>query len=460
MKVEVRSIDFIPENERHGKVRNLFFIWFTSNMQITTIITGALGIVLGLNLTAAILAIIVGNAIGAVFMAYHSAQGPKLGIPQMIQSRAQFGFYGAILPLLLVLMMYLGYFATSAVLGGQALAGWLGIPMDLAIILVSAVNALLAIVGYDLIHQYERWAGYLFAVVFAALSIRLLSMLPAHMPSAGHFTWSVFLLAVSVSATWQITYAPYVADYSRYLPSSTSVRQSFLFTYFGSVIATVWMMSLGAVAISFASKAFNANSVSFIAQRMGGSFADVIFPVIILGIIGANVLNLYGVFMSTTTTLNAIKPWDFHVSSRVSIVLLAGIAGTSLAIWGQGNFLNNYSNFLLIILYFLVPWTAINLTDFYLVRRGHYDVPSILHAGGLYPAFNWRALFTFFLTIAIEVPFINTALYEGPIAKSLGGADISWIVGLIVASVLYYTLMYSQRTPQNAEIPRAAQGGK
>lgn len=283
-------------------------------MQITTIVTGALGIVLGLNLAGTLLAILLGNAVGAVFMAYHSAQGPKLGIPQMIQSRAQFGFYGAILPLLLVLMMYLGYFATSAVLGGQALAGWLGVPIDGAIILVSAINALLAIVGYDLIHHYERWAGYLFAAVFVILTIKLLTMVSDHLVSGGHFTWSTFLLAVSISATWQITYGPYVADYSRYLPSSTSVRQSFLYTYCGSVIATVWMMSLGAVAISFAAKAFNANSVSFVATRIGGPLSNIVFPVIILGIIGANVLNLYGVFMSTTTTLNAIRPWNFRVS--------------------------------------------------------------------------------------------------------------------------------------------------
>ncbi|POB09434.1 cytosine permease [Sulfobacillus sp. hq2] len=445
MKVETHSIDYIPPTERHGKVSNLFFIWFTANMQITTIVTGALGIVLGLNLTSAILAILIGNAAGAVFMAYHSAQGPKLGIPQMIQSRAQFGLYGAILPLLLVIVMYLGYFATSAVLGGQALAAWLGMPIDLAIILVSLINIVLAIVGYDLIHQYEKWAGYLFAIVFVLLTIRLWTIYPVHAPTAGHFTWSTFLLAISISTTWQITYAPYVADYSRYLPQDTSIRQCFGYTYWGSVIGTVWMMSIGAVMMSFAAKAFNANTVAFVADRVGGSLSAIVFPVIVLGIIGVNVLNLYGAFMSTTTTLHAIKPWRFGALSRISIILAAGIVGTALAIWGQGNFLNNYSNFLLLILYVLIPWTAINLTDFYWVRHGQYDIPSILHAGGQYPKFNRRSLFTFVLTTVIEIPFINTTLYEGPIAKAMGGADISWIVGLIVASTLYFVLMKRER---------------
>ena len=142
---ERRSIDFIPAEERHGSVRSLFTVWFGANMQVTTAVTGALGVILGLPLPWAIVALVVGNLVGAVFMALHSAQGPKLGIPQMIQSRAQFGFYGAILPLVLVVLMYVGFFATSAVLGGSALAGWWGIGRTPATIVVSAVCTVLAV---------------------------------------------------------------------------------------------------------------------------------------------------------------------------------------------------------------------------------------------------------------------------------------------------------------------------
>ena len=120
--VEHHSIDYIPESERHGSAFSLFTLWFAANMQVTTVVTGALAVILGLPLGWALVAVVVGNALGGIFMALHSAQGPTMGIPQMIQSRAQFGFYGAILPLVLVILMYLGFFASSAVLGGQALA--------------------------------------------------------------------------------------------------------------------------------------------------------------------------------------------------------------------------------------------------------------------------------------------------------------------------------------------------
>src|SRR5579884_2384352 len=98
LQVEQRSLDYIPERERHGRPVGLFAVWFAANMQVTTIVTGALGVILGLSLPWAMVALVIGNGFGAVFMALHSAQGPKLGVPQMIQSRAQFGFHGAILP--------------------------------------------------------------------------------------------------------------------------------------------------------------------------------------------------------------------------------------------------------------------------------------------------------------------------------------------------------------------------
>lgn len=122
MNVEKRSIDFIPETERHGEPRSLFFVWFGANANITTIAAGVLPVSLGLNLFWSALSILLGSLIGAVFMASHSAQGPRLGIPQMIQSRAQFGVFGAIVPLLFVMLIYLGFFVSNTLLAAQAVA--------------------------------------------------------------------------------------------------------------------------------------------------------------------------------------------------------------------------------------------------------------------------------------------------------------------------------------------------
>ena len=74
MKVEQRSIDYIPDSERHGKARDLFNIWFSGNMQLTPVMTGAVAISLGLNVFWALVAVVLGNFIGGLFMATHSAQ--------------------------------------------------------------------------------------------------------------------------------------------------------------------------------------------------------------------------------------------------------------------------------------------------------------------------------------------------------------------------------------------------
>jgi nucleobase:cation symporter-1, NCS1 family len=442
LAVERRSVDPVPDSERHGSVRSLFTVWFAANMQVTTVVTGALGVIVGLPLPWAILALAIGNLIGAVFMALHSAQGPKLGIPQMIQSRAQFGFYGAILPLILVVLMYVGFFATSAVLGGSALASWWGIGTTPATIIVAAVCTVLAVYGYRLIHQYERWISLISALGFIYLTYRLLSQ---HHVSAvwhsGHVGAGTFLLVVAIAATWQITYAPYVADYSRYLPRETTVRSAFWWTYAGSVIGTIWMMAFGSIAVAVAASAFNGGSTAFVTGLGTSGTAWVFSIVIVLGIIAVNVLNLYGMFMVATTTVTALRQVQVRQSTRLIFVLGSAVVGTVVAIAGSANFLNNFENFILFLAYFLIPWTAINLVDFYLVRKEQYDIDAIFDPAGVYGKFNWRAIGSYLIGIAVEIPFMSTTFYTGPMVAHLGGADISWIIGLIVASGLYYLTM-------------------
>jgi NCS1 family nucleobase:cation symporter-1 len=458
-RVERRTIEFIPDSERHGSPRSLFFIWFGSNMQITTVVTGALGVILGLSLPWALLALLIGNVCGAVFMAGHSAQGPKLGIPQMIQSRAQFGFYGAILPLVLVLLMYLGFFASSGVLGGSALASWTGMNVDLAIIVVSVVCMVLAVYGYRLIHQFERVVSVISGAGFLVLTIRLLTQ--HHISSVwvtSGFSGGTFLLTVAIAATWQITYAPYVADYSRYLPRTTSIRSCFWWTYSGSVIGSVWMMWFGSAAAALAAKAFNGGSVGFVVGLAPAGTSGLFYLVIVLGVVAINVLNLYGAFMSTTTTVTALGRFRMRGGARLGFVAGAAVLGTVIAVAGRTNFVPNYTNFILFLAYFLIPWTAVNLVDFYYVRHQQFDIDAIFDPKGRYGRVSWRAMTAYLLGVAVEVPFMSTTFYTGPMVSHLGGADVSWIIGLVVTSVTYYVLGRSlPQPPRNVAAVAAEQ---
>ena len=440
--VEQHSIDYIPPAERHGKPSSLFNIWWSSNMQITTVVTGAIALLLGLPFVWALVAIVVGNVFGGFFMAFHSAQGPVIGIPQMIQSRAQFGFFGAILPLILVVIMYVGFFATSDVLGAQALqAAWPGLPVNVGVVILSIIAMLLAIWGYDLIHGFERIVAYLVGIAFLLITVTIFTrgLIPAAVFTTAGFSWPSFLLMVSIAATWQITYAPYVADYSRYLPQNTNLPATFWYTYSSSVVASIWMMALGALLAAAMPKQMG-NAVATVAHLAGG-LGGVMLILIVLGILAVNVLNLYGGFMSSLTTLGAIMRLRHSMGSRVGFIVGVAAIGTLLAILGQGNFLNNYTNFILFLSYFLVPWTAINLADFYLVRHGHYDHTAFFSPDGIYGSVRWLAIVAYLIGCLVEVPFMDTSFYVGPIAKAMGGADIAWIIGVIVAGGLYVAFL-------------------
>src|SRR6202167_999044 len=119
--IEQRSIDYLPECERHGLVRVQGPFWFLSNFHFFAIAIGFVGPSLGLSLGYTALAGTLGILIGTVFLAFHASQGAELGLPQMIQSRAQFGYRGVIVPLLGTLLSLLGYNVVSTVRAAEGL---------------------------------------------------------------------------------------------------------------------------------------------------------------------------------------------------------------------------------------------------------------------------------------------------------------------------------------------------
>jgi NCS1 family nucleobase:cation symporter-1 len=122
-------------------------------------------------------------------------------------------------------------------------------------------------------------------------------------------------------------------------------------------------------------------------------------------------------------------------------VVGSAIVGTAIAIAGSADFLDNFENFILFLAYFLIPWTSINLVDFYFVRKERYDIDAIFDPNGVYGKFNLRSAIPYVVAVLVEIPFMSTTFYTGPLVKHLGGADISWIIGLILAAVLYYAAM-------------------
>ncbi|EKN01185.1 permease, cytosine/purine, uracil, thiamine, allantoin family protein [Acidocella sp. MX-AZ02] len=441
-KVEQHTIYQIPLDQRHGTWRDLFTIWFGSNIMMLTIITGSLAsAVFKLDFASSCLSIIIGNLVGAIFMALHSAQGARLGVPQMVQTRGQFGTIGAVLVVAIVIVMYVGFLASNIVLAGQSLHTIAaGIDQRWLIVLIAVISVIATIFGHDLIHAYARvitWASGL-ALLVSFAWIVLVHGLPGNFMAMNHFNLAGFCSMVSVGALWQIAYAPYVSDYSRYMPHDTGAKDAFWASYWGCTLGSIFPMILGAM---LGLVAANGDPVAGLTSFTGA----VAVPVVVIfsiGIAGTNAMNLYCGVLSTITLVHTFAPgWKPGAAARTTTAIAITLVGLAIALFAAGAFLTNYTNFILLLLYVLVPWTAINLVDFYLVRHGDYDVGAFFTAeGGIYGRFNKSAIFCYILGILIQLPFVSNDLYTGPVAKALDGVDLSWIVGLCVISPVYYVM--------------------
>ncbi len=440
--IEANTIRQIPLDERHGRPRDLFAIWFGANIMMLTIVTGALApTIYHLTLLQSALAIVLGNAIGGVFMALHAAQGPELGVPQMVQTRGQFGTIGAIAVIALVLLMYVGFIAANFALGGESLHLLVGgMSPHFYAAVICAISLLAAIYGYDAIHLYSRYLSWLAGAALLACFAWLVFVhgVPAAVFARGAYTTNGFLGAVSVGALWQIAYAPYVADYSRYLPPGAGARQAFWASYAGCVLGSILPMLLGAL---LAVVAHTSDITAAFASALG-PVALVAIPVFSLGIAAGSAMNIYcGVLAGVTVVQTFVPRWQARALDRVLASCMIAGASVLLAVFAAGNFMETYTNFILLLLYVLVPWTAINLVDFYLIQHGAYDVAAFfLPDGERYGRYNARALLCYGAGILVQIPFVSNPLYTGVAARLLGGADVSWIVGLAVVGPLYWVV--------------------
>ncbi|MCL9649848.1 cytosine permease [Pantoea agglomerans] len=437
---EIRSIDYIPLGERHGHPFNQFTLWFGGNLQITAIVTGALAVVLGGDVVWSLIGLLVGQILGAAIMSLHAIQGPRLGLPQMITSRMQFGVFGAVIPLVLVCIMYVGFSASGTVLAGQALAKLIHVSHSTGMILFSILIVIIAVLGYRVIHQLGKLASVIGVLAFAYLFITLFS---AHDLSAvwqnQHFTPANFLLAVSLSSSWQIAFCPYVSDYSRYLPADVSAKKLFSSVFFGTVLGTQASMTLGVIVAAIAGSAFAGNEVGYIVS-MGSTatMAMVIYFAICFGKITFTTLNAYGSFMSLTTIVSGFRQQTtLSRGGRILFVVLMVTLACVIALLSEPAFLKSFTHFLLFLLAFFVPWSAISLTDFYLITRGRVDVPALSQPDGRYGRWNLAGITVYFLGVLVQLPFIDNPLHHGSLTWIFAGNDVSWIIGWFATALLW-----------------------
>jgi NCS1 nucleoside transporter family len=440
--IETRSIDYVPAAERHGKVWHLWPVWFSGDAHLATLAVGVLGITLGGNLLWTSVAVILGCLLGTFFMAFHSTQGPQLGLPQMIQSRPQFGYTGALLVWGVAMVAYIGYNAFNQVLAAQALhqlTPAISANSPTAMVVFALIALVLAVVGYDKIHLAQRGFAYLMIVILSLFSVGALFVLkfPAAQWDVAGFRAVPFLSQTFAAASYQLSWSIYVSDYSRYLPRDVGVRESFWWTYLGAFVGGAWMMLVGTIAAAAAPKLDVAAAMEHAADLVLPGLGKVLLLSALLGLITISALNFYGASLTLLSVADTVKPLVCTVGKRLVSLLAAFLASCIIALSSSSNFVNRFEDLLALLLYLFTPWTAINLVDFYVVRKGHYSIREIFNPAGMYGQWNWRGLTAYVIGFGVMIPFFSTGMYTGAVARALGGADIAMLVGLPVSAAVY-----------------------
>jgi NCS1 family nucleobase:cation symporter-1 len=203
-------------------------------------------------------------------------------------------------------------------------------------------------------------------------------------------------------------------------------------------------MFLGAY-LAAAIKNFNAGDpvagIFKVSNDLFPGFGNIALIVFALGLVAVIVLNMYGGSLTLISSIDSFKKVRATLSIRViTVAITAAISGV-LAIFITGSFEGYFAGFLTLVLYFFIPWTAVNLTDYFVVRKGHYAIGEIFKPRGIYGRWGWRGIVAYIVGFLVMAPFFHVAgFFVGFVSNAMGGVDISLFIGLPVSALLYYAL--------------------
>lgn len=435
--VEPTGIEPVTQAQRHGSPRDLFGLWFSANAEIATWTVGVLAVALyGTGLAAAAAGILVGNVAGFALLGALSLLGPRYGVPQMVASRLSFGARANTAPAALAFLAGIGWFTIGTILGAYALQTIANVPYALALAIMLTLQVLLAVYGYNLIHRFESVCAILLAGGFVLLGLHTLphaswgAGFNPRAPLASGGGIAGFFFTVALSFSYACGWMPYASDYTRYLPRASSASRVWWFAFAGCALPCIALQIMGAATVTAAPHVDLSSSIptEAIAVLLGhGTIATLVLIAVVLGTLTSNCMNLY------SGALAALVAFNVRVRRAVA-ALAVGALGALLAVAGADprHTADLYTNFLLLLSYWVAPWAAVVLIDA-LQRRGEESAASV-------PL--WRPGFVAWLAgIAASVPFWSQAWFTGPVAQRFPAiGDLSYEIGFAVSAAVMLAL--------------------
>jgi nucleobase:cation symporter-1, NCS1 family len=452
--VEPGGVEYIPPAERHGRPSQLFWTWTSPNLEFATVYVGVLPIVtFGGGFWPTVLGLLVGTALGSATHGILSTFGPRFGVAQLIQSRGAFGFTGNLLPATLnALTSGAGWVAVNSVSGAFAIqtfasqVGWRVPTFWLALLIVVGIEVSIAFVGYNMVHQFEKVIFPFLAVVFLVCCVYIFAHtnlgvgFNGNAPVAFGGPVGAFILAVFLAYAYAVSWNVYGADYSRYLPRSTSPIRVAMAAGLGLFISCAVLEVAGAGLATVAGTSWGPNDVptSQFVKPLPEVLGIIATVAIAVGAIAANVLNLYSAAMSFLTLGIRLT----MRRRRAIVAVLFGVVGYFVGLTGAAAPGGKYEAFLFFNTYWIVPFITVVLIDFAL-RRGRYAQQVFFDIRRR----PWQGVVAMVAGIIASFPFWNQSLFVGVVPSNIPAfGDISFIVGFVVTGAVYLALRPRART--------------
>jgi nucleobase:cation symporter-1, NCS1 family len=323
----------------------------------------------------------------------------------------------------------------NSVSGTLALNSLTHMPEVLCLLIIVVVQIVVAFLGHNLIHVFERYAFPVLVIIFLIASVWMLSK--GH-PGAKHSTIpGGFLIELGATFGYAVGWNPYASDYTRYLKPDTSKLAIALWAGLGLFLSCVLLETVGAAAGTIPSVAAgaSANPTAAFVSVFPTWLADLTLLAITIGAIAANALNIYSGAISFTAI--GIK-LPLHIR-RAIVALGFGTIGFFLAWSGLSNAGTKYNNFLLIIAYWIGPWLAVVFCDMFLRRRKSTEETERLLFDKKYA--NWAGPVAMAVGAGISIwLFANQTEYVGVIPSHWGNVgDLTFEVGSLLTAVIYLT---------------------
>ncbi|HWX31810.1 MAG TPA: cytosine permease [Steroidobacteraceae bacterium] len=449
LRSDIHSIEPIPDADRDSTGLQQMWIWAGANIAPVNWALGALGIILKLGLWETVAVIVIGNLFGCAIFAAFTVMGHKTGVNQMVLSRSAFGRRGAYLPSLLMFLMTLGWIGVNTyfpVKISMAILSQFGIAESLltifiVITLVMVIQVVIGIYGFYAIRTFEKYTVPVTVVIMVLMSVLAWSQpgvvnwnLTSTLPPSAHVAMLTLLMS-AIGVGWGISWVTWASDYSRFVPRSVSSTSVFWYSYIGMFVPSVWLAILGA---TIASVTLDTDPAKMVSAVFGGVASILVLLMVLHGPIATNILNVYSAALAALSMGVRL--------SRTALALMAGVVGYVVTIYFifAPSFAKAFDNWMISLLLWMSPWAGVVLADFFIKRKGQIDVAELYRSPetSAYGDINWGGIIAFLagLVAGWSVQDGLVPALQGPISGLLGGADFSWLFGIVVSGVVYLAI--------------------